>query len=82
MLLMLLIMPLILAAAVSSILIYAIGMSVVSAFITGCMVCVILGWIIGELWGEDMYFSIVGWMATGYCFVAWIIAMGINYYTG
>ena len=82
MLALLLIIPLILATAVSLILIYLMSMSVVSAFITGIVVCVVVGWLIGKVWGDDLFFCIVGWMAAGYCFVAWIVALGIHYYAG
>lgn len=76
------IIPLIMAAAVSSILIYLIGMSAVSAFIVGAGICILLGWLIGKVWGDDLFFSITGWIAAGYMFIAWIIALCFNYYAG
>ena len=87
MLLLFLIIPMIIAAGVSLILIYLVGMSAVSAFLLGAGICIIVGWLFGQAANghgvnDDLYFSIVGWVAAAYMAVASIVALAVNYYAG
>lgn len=85
MLILFIIMPIIIAAIVSAILICLVGMTVITSFIAGAGICAVLGilfsWVSHE-WDNELYYSIVGWIAAFYLFWVWVIALGIHYYAG